>query len=388
VEYAQAMINIGYQDILAFTQKQQNPNFDIVQLKMHTWEITKSLYPVDHSVKHIYQEIQQSLGGHDWSQSYSKPQVIYSSQEITPWVVECLHSWLRTQSCNIKNIVLVVTSHIGFADWWQQLKKLQGEKTFQVIEWLDINSYEFRYYYRCLENLPTAEKVLQDRRDLKYFFSWYGGHLELDKFYRSLRMMELADHGVVEVLADFNITRQQVIDHVEYIGYFTNIQELDMIGNLYDKYIDADKKTFVCKNIPSTVGAKSHNEEINFAGYQYSIDRQCFATVVRETTDLWQYSTVTEKTLRGFIHHMAVIPAGYKTVNNLEQFGFWFPHDIIDYGYQWESDYLSRFTGMIESIKRTVSKFSMDDLNNYYQENFARFRDNANICKKYYKTQT
>lgn len=381
------MVDITLEDIRAASLGKQHQQFDLVRFGVNAWEITRNLYPARNNLEVIYQDIQHSLGHHDWTKSFVRSQIIYTSQELTPWVLESLHSWLRTQSGNIENIVLITTNCLGLESWWQRLKQLQGERSFRIIEWLDIDSLEFRHYYQCLENLCDADTVLADRTQLNYFFSWYGGHRDLDKFFRSLRMLELYDHGIIEILEDYEIDQQQIVNHVEYLSYFQNSQEVDTVKKLYNTHIDHHTKKFRCRSSPATVGVKQHNESIDFEGYQYSINRQCFASVVRETTDCWQFSTVTEKTLRGFIHHMAVIPAGYQTVNNLEKFGFWFPHDLVDYNYQWEKDYLKRFVGMIDSIKKTVLQHSMVDINRYYQDNFQRFRHNAELCVKFYRGQ-
>ena len=383
MERSQKMkFEICYQDIIA--SQKQHTTFDLVELPVHAWQLTKTLYPVDHGLQAVYADIDQSLRAHNWAQSYQRPQVIYTSQELTPWVLECLQTWLRHQSGNIENVFLIVTGHLGLGDWWHQTMTVRGESTFNVIEWLDINSCDYRFYYNGLEQLPSSEWVKTDK-DIKHFFCWYGGNAvqALDKFYRNLRIMELSEYGIVEALEDFNIGRQKIIDHVEYLGYFKNQKAVDTISNLYDQYVVDNKLVYQHKiTVP---GVKQRNEPIDFESYQYQVDRLCFACIIRETIDHWQFATVTEKTIRTFIHHMVAIPLGYKSVHHLEKFGFWFPHDIIDYSYQHQADYLTRFDGMVESVKCTLSQYTISDLDQYYKQNFDKFRANAELCVRYYQ---
>jgi hypothetical protein len=184
------------------------------------------------------------------------------------------------------------------------------------------------------------------------------------------------------MLGQFRIDRQQIVNEAEYLSYFRG-SESDRMVQLCDRYITPDGGVLFENQLrPSQL--PQHNESIDYAGYHWQIDRHCFAALVRETNMNQPFACQTEKTMRGFLHHQAVVPITYNGVADLESFGFWFPHDIIDYDYQHESDYLRRLDGAMAAVRDLADRLDMDDLQEYFVDNFSSFRHNATLCLEYH----
>lgn len=370
--------DVTYRDIIEFLEsKTQSRDFDIVDSDPH---ISGAIYPINNDLSFIVNDLQSRLGHHDWSASFAKPQVIYSCNEFTPWVLICLQRWLRQQSCNIENIYLITVHHVGLAQWWKEYIQLTGERTFGIIEWLFPRSRVHQHYFETWKNI----KIPIPHKRIKHVFSYYGGsHAYHDTLYPTLKMMPLEEYGVIDLLCDFSISKQDVEGHAHYLSYFADREE-KVMGELYDRYVESNtlKLQSVLPYRQSAPQAHA-DEDIDFKGFQWSIDQNCFACITRETIDTQVFASVTEKTMRAFVHHMAVVPMGYRSVDFLEQHGLWFPHDIIDYSYQHERDFLTRLNGVITSITDLCTKYSLEDLQNYYDQNIDKFQKNAVFCLNY-----
>lgn len=225
---------------------------------------------------------------------------------------------------------------------------------------------------------------MQDQ-SIQYLFCHYGGAgATLDKQYLALKLRSLDGIGVVDMLSDFVATREQMINHACYLGYFKNQAEEKLIGDLYDQYVQGRSLLLdpVLQTIPTP---KVRNEGLDLTGFQYQLDCKCLAVVVGETDNTQPWTMTTEKTFRPFLHHKIVIHVNYRSTSNFEKYGFWFPHDIIDYSYQNETDLLTRTNAMIASIKLTHSHMQ-NRYQEYWLDNIDKFQHNAELLEHYYRT--
>jgi len=133
-------------------------------------------------------------------------------------------------------------------------------------------------------------------------------------------------------------------------------------------------------------------KKIKYKKYlQFNIDKNCFATVIRETSQDLPWTDISEKTLRTFLNYVVAIPLGYKSVDYLKEYGFWFPDDLIDYSYQYEPFFIDRCMKVfkiiekLESIKKCeLNQYFIDNIDNF-DHNFNNFKNMWENCKNFYK---
>lgn len=376
------MDGLTYDRVRGFLEHgQQQPDFDFVSIGLE--QISSRIYPEAHDHTKIYQQIDRNLSHHHWSRSFERPQVLYTWQEISVPLLEALHAWLRQRACDITNIWLVQCHHTGLASWWQARCAINHQRSFNVVDWLNLRDHAHQFFYQHIHSLPPIDHVLAQRLEFQRYFSWYGGgSRDTSKYYSLLRVLELSDIGHVEMLGRFQLDRQQIINEAEYLSYFHG-NESDHMAKLYDRYVRPDGSVIFANQITTTTQPR-HNESIDYAGYHWQIDRHCFAALVRETSMNQPFACQTEKTMRAFLYHQAVMPITYHGVEDLEAFGFWFPHDIIDYGYQHEPDYLQRLDGALRSMRNLADCCSLGELHTYFLDNLHHFRHNATLCLEYH----
>lgn len=317
----------------------------------------------------------------DWAMSFAQPLVIFYDERLTVNVLNLFQQLLRAQCCDIENIILLTSHGVGLSDWWVEKNSVYQEKTFKIKEW--IFSRCVCWQTVCFQNLKLNSDLFNNK-NIKYFFNHYaGGNTKLDRLYISLKLRELENIGIVDCLAKFSVSKEQLISHAMYLGYFKNSNEEEKISELYEKYVFNNQLTLdpVVLDVPE----RKRHILFDYQMSQFYIDSMCLATVINETDNTQPWTMVTEKTLRCFWHHNIAIPNGYNCVKHLEQKGFWFPHDLIDYSYQAEPDWLTRINLMIGSIKTAYHNLD-GKYNEYYMDNFKNFKKNAQLVYDYYYT--
>jgi hypothetical protein len=100
----------------------------------------------------------------------------------------------------------------------------------------------------------------------------------------------------------------------------------------------------------------------NNVAYNSNIHSASACQIIRETMDNQNFSILTEKTLKGFLNLQFIIPLGYQAVRYLENLGFLFSHDLIDYSYQDEPNFYKRARQVSEQIDKLQQRYSLKDL--------------------------
>lgn len=374
----------SYQDIENFHQRKTlyYNDFDIISGPEIPLDVKRKF-----THNSILDHLETSLGSYDWSQSFIRPQVISyrNQQEYGVTVLESLHYFLRQRGGNIENVTLISTDHLGINDWWKNYMDAAGEKTYRIHEWLDLRCWDYDQYYTRLDCVrKSAQQLTADRPKFNYVFSWYGGSYirskQIEKPFFTIVMKDIDHLGVVDVIAK-DVDPVALINHAEFLSYYSQ-DYVDLFKSLCSRFIDQNNNIIV--GSAAKLLKQNINETLDYQGTQYMIDRQCFATVVRETTDTAPFASLTEKTIRAFFHGMAVVPMGYRAVHYLEQLGFWFPHDIFDYSYQHEKDPLVRYRTMIDEIKKLSDTYTLAQLRDYYCHNASQFAANVKTVVDYH----
>jgi hypothetical protein len=233
---------------------------------------------------------------------------------------------------------------------------------------------------------PMDESYIREKKSsIRYLFDSYGGtNPKLDRLYLALKLRGLDDIGVVDLMTPFSITEFQLTAHAMYLGYFKNCQEEQDMSILYQRYVrEENLELDPFLHSVSSIN-KIKNEKLGPHGFQFALDQACLSTVINETDNTQPWTMISEKTLRPFWHHNIVIPNAYQSVQLLESKGFWFPHDIIDYSYQFDVDWLTRINGMLWSLQKTHDQLQ-GRYTEYFQDNFDRFHHNAQLLQRYHQ---
>lgn len=320
-------------------------------------------------------DLPQHLITYDWTKSFAKTQVIYYDERLNVQTLEVLQNFLRTRPCNITNLVVITSHAIGVSEWWQARCDLYQEQTFHIHEWLLCRTMTWPLWMSELEII--SEQDIRLHKKIHHLFSFYGGtNPKLDRLYVSLKVRDLGSFGIVDCLTPIHWPRDQFVNHAMWLSYFQNTHEEHEIGRLYDQYVYDDhlRPSHALENLQSL--PKGNPNIFSYNGYHWEIDRTCLATICNETDNMQPWLMVSEKTLIPFLHHNLVIPLAYRSVELLEQKGFWFAHDVIDYSYQFERDWLTRLNLMIQSVKACHEKLK-GNYQTVFSDYFHHIRQNA-----------
>lgn len=317
------------------------------------------------------------LGKIDWTQSFNQHIYIIHDEVVNADLLIGLDAWLRHRACDISNISLVTTHDLGVSDWWQSYNNLMGQKSFRIQEELFFDSRRFRpLYFDTPQPLPD-KTWLTENRVIEKYFSYYGGWYALsDRNIMTLMLSPWRDHGIMGSVGDFE-SRQTLLNFSEYVTGYMRQDFVERMADYYDRFVDAQCRYHAGTTLSGAL--PQQNEPFDFCGYQWQVDRRCFATIVRETHNDRLWPSVTEKTYRAFYHYTAAVPVGFKAVQQLESLGFWFPHDLIDYSYQHEKNFVYRMESMMTGFRDFMSAHTTADLNQYFVDNFDNFHHNAEM---------
>jgi hypothetical protein len=195
-------------------------------------------------------------------------------------------------------------------------------------------------------------------------------------------MLEFSDIAEIDYIGQFS-PKQQVLDYVEHLSYYKNQPEVEWISDTYDKFVNDTNALDISVEFPG----ERKLDKLTFSGFQWEVDRHCWASVIRETINDDRYYSLTEKTLRAFLHHTVPIPIGFGGVASLEKLGFWFPRDIIDYSYQSQPLFSDRVNGIVSALRKISKDYSFAQLQDFYLDNLQNFQHNAELVYKYINKQ-
>lgn len=300
--------------------------------------------------KDIHNFLDQYLQNVNLAASFDRKLFLIYDEVMYLEILLAIHSWFSVKCCNLKNIVLVTTHTLGAGVWYQTYTKMIGVPGITVIEAPLMSD---RYLAR-FKSIPKDQPLT---KNLKYYFSFYGGS------YGSLERDFLAAYfinvgaGYVDYMGGFTSTPDQYENYLEQQTEFSNRQLVDTLLNIRNTVTFPKEDQML-------------NESFDFTGYQWTIDKQSAGQVIRETSNSTPWTTITEKTLRCFVHGQIPIPvSGTYCVVNLEKLGFVFDHSIIDYSYQNESILYRRLNLIKQQIDLLKHKYTLEELEKYFVAN-------------------
>jgi hypothetical protein len=298
----------------------------------------------------------------DLTKSFKEKLIVVYDEMLPHEILINLHSWFKKQSCNLNNIIIVVTTTMGAKFWFFQYTTLIGENSFQLIDapWLS-QMFTSRFASIPKINQSTINKTL------KYYFSFYGGTgSNLERDFITSNVLTKSNLGYIDYLSGWHKVSTQA-DFENYAEVSTNFLHEDLIKKLL---VIRNTVKFDTSHISANAPIK--NENFDFQGFQFDIDNICFAQVIRESTSRAGFCCISEKTLRPFLHGQVPLPIGLNSIDHLKNLGFNLQFDIIDYDYQSHPVFFNRILGLLDQIDK-LSTYKLSYLEDYILDNSEIF---------------
>lgn len=291
----------------------------------------------------------------DLSLSYREKLVITHEEPIPVDTLMALHHWFSRQCCDLSNIYIVFCGNVGIKEWYKKYLNLNGAIGFNVVEAPYIRE-EFLPFVTTADELKSVDLI---RKDLKFYFSFYGGRGNMqspsvERDFNVAMLLAKTSEGHIDYLSGFGSTDS------EFDGYserMTNFADRALVDQLLDIKHNSNYNAEQISYGPAMLQS--------FTGTQWDIDQQSVCSVIRETYNTSVIPTVSEKTLRTFMHFLIPLPiSGVGAVDQLKKLGFSIDYDIIDYDYQYEPVYYTRLNRMIEQLNN-LKKYKLSELEDY-----------------------
>ena len=307
----------------------------------------------EHKEVYIHRFLDEYFKDTDLTKSFYKKLLIVYEEALTVEILQCLHRWFIRRCCNIENINLVVIYQIGVEHWYQKYLDLSGEPGFRIIEVPWAETQATTNHQLCV---PKLDKNLINKK-IKYYFCCYGGtypSLERDVIIAALSKLDCSHNDY----CGFGSTDFEFDSYLEQLTYFRN-------RNLVDELIDK-KNTIVFNQISDRYSTFKNY----FSGHQWEVNKVTAIQVIRETINDSPFTTVTEKTIKAILNLQFLMPfSGVSAIDNLENLGFRFPREIIDYSYQYEKGFLNRLLCLIDQIESIQKKYTLKQMEEQLLDN-------------------
>lgn len=328
-----------------------------------------------------YDEI---LLGHSFAASFQRPQIILA---LEVWSIDSLidlQTYLRQKTCNIENFYITSAWQPRLATWWNNYcsSRVYNQRTFNIVEVFDIpfhdeylQSLEFpgsvlNFWKRDSWYTDCYNIDINSTKELNYYFSYMcgtgpGGYdIGYAKHYLALQMLQFEPDAVVS-LAWSLIDKHTLKSFVDYSLYWQDQDLVDLIDTQYQK---VEKRP--TDQIPID----------NFVPDSGKFYKNSFATVVRESFLTQPFGAITEKSLRALLAGQFIIPTTHLGVADLEDRHFQFDHNLFDYSYQFESNFIKRINLLCQSLREFIKSYSLQDLDLYRQTHLDMFIHNQNLA--------
>lgn len=306
---------------------------------------------------YIHEFLRNKLSNTDISKSFHKKLLILYQEMLFPEILLSIHSWFFTRACNIENIVFLCTQSAGLKEWYQLYLNLHGIKGFTIIE-APFVSEQYKEWW--LTDIPALDKKKLDKK-VKYMFSYYGGRYRSPERDFLASALSTIPNSFVDYWADSSTDEQDEKEFENYLEQFTNFCDRSYIDQLLESR----------KNLEYIEGIRIFDETWKDTDTVIKkTDKISACSVIRETSNLLQYSTIGQKTLRSFMHLQFAIPiSGHKSVEYLERLGFVFNHKLIDYSYQYEYSVYKRMKLLIKELNRLSTEYTLNDWQDIIHDN-------------------
>jgi hypothetical protein len=268
--------------------------------------------------------------------------VVYVWDEvITPELVILLHNWFRMQMCNITNVVLISTHTTNLSKWYNSYCKLFNQNKMSIVDapWaFTIYSEEI---FKSFESVPST----YTKQECQYYFDFYGGFRNTQqRDFQTAAFATIAELGYIEYGAGY-------CDNYNFDGYLEEISG----------FVDASMCDKINKAKHSVILQRTVEPKLKVQTNHVKTGNKCAFKIITETSCHTPFNVVTEKTLKGIFEMRVLLPLGYRSISELEKFGFILDWGLFDMSYQNEPLYFKRIITAITEIKRLSLQYTLTE---------------------------
>jgi len=289
--------------------------------------------------------------------------IVYVWDEvIIPELVILLHDWVRMQMCNITNIVLISTHTSNLSEWYNSYCKLFNQNKMSIVDapWaFTIYSEEI---FKSFESVPST----YTKQECQYYFDFYGGFRNTEqRDFQTAAFATIAELGYIEYGAGYG-------NNYDFNGYLETISG----------FVDASMCDKINKAKHSVILQRTVEPKLKVQTNHVKTGNKCAFKIITETSCHTPFNVVTEKTLKGIFEMRKILPLNYKSISELEKFGFILNDNIFNTTYQFEPLYFKRILGSIHEIKKLSLQYTLTELSDLIYDKCKRnLEHNHNLIK-------
>lgn len=280
----------------------------------------------------------------DLAESWQRPLIILHMETFTLDSFIDFHKWITIRACNLQNIYFISGLTQGLSSWYEQYCRLFNQQGITVI---DAPCYPALVIPQLDLGIDRVER--SNSGQIADYFCYQGGlYSNPEREFIVAALLPYQSLGTIEFAGGFVSSDQEFDAYLENVTNYADrpwVEQLLVSKNLWN-------------NVPQETSINDKNARVS--EYQYGQGSVC--QVLRETINDLPYSCVTEKTLKCFLNCRLPLPLCYNGVKNLEQLGFIFMHDLIDYSYQSNTSFSQRVKSVGQIIFELSQRYSIESL--------------------------
>lgn len=324
----------------------------------------------------VAQMLDKLLGTQWLIDSFHTTQVLVYNESATAEHVIAIHDYLRSRACNIENIVLFLTSHMGAATWWQNYISANKIRSFHVLE-TQVHGLWWNQYLTYGNN-PVDRGWLKNKRITK-LFGYHGGanrHPEREFLFLFFKSLDL-DSRITYIHPRFS-SWNQLSGWIEQITYYQRQDIIDCLETQYQQWCQP------WKSIDCELSYKISRWENQRGRYNPFSDCGLFArtygdtwiAIARESFNRYPFVTCTEKTVIPFIYGCFPIGLSHGFDQACRVMGLMVPNGMPDLKHIYDMpDFIDRLDA-VEIFLREINTVSLDDRQDQYNSNIDIYARN------------
>jgi len=291
--------------------------------------------------------IKYDLSDVDLKESYDTRIAIIYDEAITTDNMIYFHNWLMWQSADIRNVVMVFTHTVNLEKWYREYCAVMQYVPMKIID-----APQLAYWYDDLGQHTYTGSIQYAQDNYGQYFG--GTKTNVSNDVKAL-MIQDSKYIDAEYAAGLDADHDKLLNHLEVSTNWVDQELCDKIVYQYNITQYNQSKT-----------NRQRSEVINRVQElaQSVTDNHTVSPllIVRETLDKEPFLIETEKTTLPFAKMQIPLFMGYNAVSVLEDRGFIFLHDIVDYSYSTEPHWINRIKKMLAEVDRIANKYTVAEL--------------------------
>jgi hypothetical protein len=317
------------------------------------------------------------LLGKQWLlDSFHTTQVLVYNESANLEHILAIHEYLRSRACNIENIVLFLTCHVGAADWWCDYVSVNKIRSFRVLE-TQVHGPWWEQYLMYGDH-PVDLAWLKKKRISK-LFGYHGGfnpHPEREFMFLFLQSLNL-DSRITYVQPNFS-SWKFLSGWIERLTYYKRQDIIDRLDIQYQQWCNP-WKPIDCDLPYETATWKNYGTNFNpFSdrGLFAQTYRDTWLSMTRESFNRYPFITCTEKLVVPLFYGCVPVGMSYMFNRACDTLKLEIPNGMPDLKYIYNMPELMDRMDAIESFLREMNNVSLDDRQDQYNSNIDVYARN------------